>query len=227
MLLQADPESPQPDFSDWARAAERARMAEEQISRRGISDQRVVTAMRQAPRHAFVPDSEQELAYADGPLPLGEGQTISQPYIVAYMTEQLRLLPSDRVLEIGAGCGYQTAILSCLVSEVVAIEVVESLAREAAKRLQKLRIGNVTLLLGDGSHGYPDGAPYDAILVAAAAPGNLQDLAQQLKPSGRLVAPFGPADGPQSLKLIRRGEDGALREKELLPVRFVPLIGGD
>lgn len=217
-LLTAAPETPRPELSSSEFEPEREKMIQQQIVNRGINDQRVIDAMRATPRHLFTPKESAAFAYQDTP-------TISQPYMVAYMSEQLRLTPQARVLEIGAGCGYQTAILSLLAQQVIAIEIVKNLARTASKRLQTLGLKNITLLLGDGSQGYPPGAPYDAILVAAAVPRQIDALTEQLAPSGRLIAPFGPADDVQQLKLIEREANGSLRERDLMSVRFVPLTG--
>jgi protein-L-isoaspartate(D-aspartate) O-methyltransferase len=201
----------------------RERMVRTQIEGRHVSDPRVLAAMRAVPRHAFVPAEHQNLAYQDAPLPIGAGQTISQPYIVAFMTQLLRLGPDDRVLEIGAGSGYQTAVLAEIVREVIAIERVPMLAARARQRLDALGYENVTIHVADGTRGYADAAPYDGILVAAASPGIPQPLIDQLAEGGRLVIPVGHGDG-QMLQLVTRSAEG-VNVQEVSPVRFVPLIG--
>lgn len=198
-------------------------MVDSQIRARGIKDERVLEALGQVPRHLFVPESLGALAYADEPLPIGEGQTISQPYIVAYMTEALELEGDERVLEIGTGSGYQTAVLAELVSEVWTVEIVESLALRARRTLEGLGYRNIRYKVGDGSLGWPGGAPFDAVVVTAAAariPDSLQD---QLGAGGRMVVPVGT--DLQELYLILR-ENGGLKSKRLLSVRFVPLVKG-
>lgn len=215
---------PAKDDRDRKRMAKRReQMVRTQIEGRNVSDPRVLAAMRAVPRHVFVPHGQQHLAYDDGPLPIGAGQTISQPYIVAYMTQLLRLGPDDRVLEIGAGSGYQTAVLAEIVREVIAIERVPALADQAQKRLQKLGYDNVTLLVADGTRGYAEAAPYQGILVAAASPGIPQPLIDQLAVGGRLVIPVGRGDG-QMLQRVTRTAEG-VTVQEVSPVRFVPLIG--
>lgn len=205
---------------DWTAA--RNRMVDQQIVARGISDPRVIAAMREVPRHEFVPDDLQSMAYEDTPLSIGEGQTISQPYIVALMTELARPQPTDRALEVGTGSGYQAAVLARLVSRVYTIEIVESLARQAAKRLEPL--SNVETRIGDGHAGWPEAAPFDIILVTAAPERVPPALVEQLKPGGRLVIPVGSIADLQELRLIERDADGQLRERTITPVRFVPLV---
>jgi protein-L-isoaspartate(D-aspartate) O-methyltransferase len=206
-------------------AAARKRMIKEQIERRGVRDPRVLRAMESVPRHLFVPDAWRDRAYEDGPLPIGKGQTISQPYIVAFMTEAIRPRPTDRVLEIGTGSGYQAAVLASIVAEVYSIEIVEDLARSARERLAELGYRNVTVKHGDGYFGWPEHAPFDAIVVTAA-PGTVpQPLLDQLKVGGRLVAPVDDGGGDaQDLVLITRTGTGFER-RTLLPVRFVPMTG--
>jgi protein-L-isoaspartate(D-aspartate) O-methyltransferase len=202
--------------------AEREQMVREQIEARGVRDARVLAALRKVPRHLFVPPEEQGEAYNDYPLAIGHAQTISQPYIVAYMTEALELKPRDRVLEIGTGSGYQAAILAELVTEVYSIEIVEALAKEAEARLRRLGYSNVQVRVGDGYRGWPEPAPFDAIIVTAA-PGHIpQPLVDQLRDGGRLVLPLGLWD--QELVRLRRSRGRILRET-LLPVRFVPMTG--
>lgn len=202
-------------------AGMRARMVEEQIVRRGVRDERVLRAMGTVPRHLFVPDYLRDSAYDDGPLPIGEEQTISQPYVVAFMSEAIRPQPADRVLEVGTGSGYQTAVLADLVGHVYSTEVRPRLAEAARARLAELGVSNVTLRAEDGSGGWPEEAPFDSILVTAAAPGVPEALVEQLGEGGRLVIPIGSGD--QELVRVTRGRDGLARER-LLPVRFVPLV---
>ncbi|MBN1883986.1 MAG: protein-L-isoaspartate(D-aspartate) O-methyltransferase [Candidatus Krumholzibacteriota bacterium] len=197
-------------------------MTREQIAARGVRDPRVLEAMRAVPRERFVPARNASLAFADGPLPIGCGQTISQPYIVAYMTEALALGPGDRVLEIGTGSGYQTAVLAEIAAEVYTVETVTELAARARRLLGDLGYGNVFYRVGDGSNGWPEHAPYDAIVVTAAPPELPPALAAQLADGGRLVAPVGA--GLQELVLVRRRGDGTTRRK-LIDVRFVPMTG--
>ena len=200
----------------------RERMVREQIESRGVRDPRVLAALRKVERHRFVPEALHHLAYSDQPLPIGHGQTISQPYIVAYMTEALELKPSDRVLEIGTGSGYQAAILAELVGEVYSIEIVKPLAKESAERLQKLSYKNLKLRTGNGYRGWPEAAPFDAIIVTAAPPSIPSALLDQLAQGGRLVVPVGTMF--QELIRVRRTPKGITQE-ELLPVRFVPMVG--
>ena len=209
--------------------ARRQRMVEDQIRARGIKDPRVLAAMAAVPRHRFVPEAQAGSAYEDTPLPIGEGQTISQPYIVAYMTEALAPAPGARVLEIGTGSGYQTAILAELAKEVITIEVVEALAAAAEAKLRALGYDNVECRVGDGSAGCPERAPFDGIMVTAAARSMPAPLLDQLAPGGRLVIPLGHDPLSQDLCLVEKDGQGALRERHLFPVAFVPLtgIGGD
>jgi len=209
-----------PPEQDDPYAGERVRMVREQIERRGVSDPRVLRAMEAVPRHLFVPESFRASAHDDGPLPIGEGQTISQPYIVAFMSEAIRPRPADRVLEVGTGSGYQTAVLSRLVRHVDTIEVRPRLAEIAGRRLRNLGYTNVTPRVGDGHLGLPEEAPFDAIVVTAAPQEMPPALLDQLAVGGRLVIPLGTLD--QELVRVTRREDGYDREP-LLPVRFVPL----
>jgi len=204
------------------RQVERDRMVREQIIARGVTDSHVIQALREVPRHEFVPESEREQAYEDHPLPIGFGQTISQPYIVAFMTEALGLQRHERVLEIGTGSGYQAAVLSQLVDNVFSIEIVESLAQRAQETLTKLGLTNVTVRAGDGYQGWPDEAPFDAIILTAAPEHIPQPLLDQLAVGGRLILPLGKA--VQKLMLMKRIQDGWQKE-ELLPVSFVPMTG--
>jgi protein-L-isoaspartate(D-aspartate) O-methyltransferase len=198
-------------------------MVQEQLSARSIHDERVLAAMRKVPRDEFVPNDAREFAYTDQPLPIGYGQTISQPFIVALMTEQLRPRPTDRVLEIGTGSGYQAAILAELVAHVYSIEIVEPLAQRAEATLQRLGYKNVHLKSGDGYKGWPDAAPFDAIIVTCAPDHVPQPLVEQLKEGGRMVIPVG-GRFEQQLYLLEK-ENGQLRRRGVEPVRFVPMKG--
>jgi protein-L-isoaspartate(D-aspartate) O-methyltransferase len=188
---------------------------------RGINDARVLAAMAKVPREEFVPPESRAASYEDGPLPIGYGQTISQPYIVAFMTEQLRPKPSDRVLEVGTGSGYQAAILAELVSEVYSIEIVEPLAKSAEATLQRLGYKNVHLKIGDGYKGWPETAPFDAIIVTCAPDKVPQPLVDQLKDDGLMVIPVGDRFA-QQLYLLEK-KNGQLKQSATLPVRFVPM----
>lgn len=200
---------------------ERKEMVEFQIRRRGVKDKKVLKAMLKVPRHLFVPEQMKELAYGDEPLPIGEGQTISQPYIVAYMTEVLRLRGREKVLEIGTGSGYQTAILAEIVREVYTVELIPELSARARVVLEKLGYRNIRFRVGDGTLGWPEHAPYDAILVSAAPAAVPPALVEQLKPGGQMVIPVGTDF--QELVLVTRKETG-WDEQRLIGVRFVPLI---
>jgi len=201
----------------------RQAMVARQLQRRDITDPRVLVAMGTVPRHRFVPGAMASRAYGDYPLPIGEGQTISQPYIVALMTQWAEVHPGDRVLEVGTGSGYQAAVLAELSEHVFSIEILPELARQAAARLQGLGYGRVRVRSGDGYQGWPEAAPFDAILVTAAAPGVPPALTAQLKEGGRLVIPLGPPGGVQTLKRYRKTQ-GKLVEEASLAVRFVPLV---
>jgi len=202
---------------------ERERMVASQIEARGVRDPRVLEAMRTVPRHLFVPAGFVDAAYQDRPLPIGEGQTISQPYIVARMTELLEVQPTDRVLEIGAGSGYQAAILGCLVERVITVERIAKVAEMARRNLERLGIRNAVVVVGDGTLGYPAEQPYDAIIVTAATPEVPGPLLEQLAEGGRLVAPVGGRDYQELLKVVKR--DGRLLRESHGAVMFVPLIG--
>lgn len=208
-----------PDFE-----AQRARMVERQLRRRGISDPRVLEAMAAVPRERFVPESQLRHAYDDGALPIGEGQTISQPLIVATICEALALDGSERVLEVGTGSGYSAAVLARLTSEVISIEVHESLAARARAILEELGAANVRVLRGDGSGGVPEYAPYGAIAVHATAPRPPQALLEELEPGGRLVVPLAAKHGDMLTLFIRR-EEGGYDQLPLGACRFVPLVG--
>lgn len=188
-------------------------------------DSRVVDAMIQVPRHEFVPDHEKYLAYENYPLPIGHGQTISQPYIVALMTDLLDLEENDKVLEVGTGCGYQSAIISLLVREVYTIEIVEPLALEAQRRLRDLGYSNVSVRHGDGYHGWPEQSPFNGIIVTATASIVPPPLVAQLANNGKLILPLGRSGGPQELTLISRDSKGRVRQDFVLDVAFVPLTG--
>ena len=185
----------------------------------------VLEAMRRVPRHAFVPVSQRELAYTNRPLPIGYGQTISQPYIVALMTDLLRLAKRSRALEIGTGSGYQAAVLAELGHQVYTMEIVSELAEQAAQRLSALGYSAVHARQGDGYYGWPEAAPFDGIVVTAAASQIPLPLLEQLRPGGRMVIPIGAAFLVQQLMLIEKLADGSIRTEALLPVAFVPLVG--
>jgi protein-L-isoaspartate(D-aspartate) O-methyltransferase len=204
-------------------APQRLEMVEKQLRRRGIRDAAVLAAMTAVPRHEFVANELRSHAYEDAPLPIGSGQTISQPYIVAAMTAALHLQPGDRVLEIGTGCGYQAAVLSRLAKEVFSIERRPELASAASRLLAQLDYSNVHVHCGDGTFGLPEIAPFDAILVAAAAPEIPKPLLTQLAERGRMIIPVGGADH-QELQLVARHGD-AFPAKILEGCRFVPLVG--
>jgi protein-L-isoaspartate(D-aspartate) O-methyltransferase len=189
-------------------------------------DQRVMDAIAKVPRHEFVPDDEQPYAYDNRPLPIGHGQTISQPYIVAIMTDMLNLSPQSRVLELGTGSGYQAAILGELAAEVYTIEIVEPLGLQAKKRLKRLGYDNVKTLVGDGYYGWEEHAPFDAIIVTAAASHIPPPLIKQLKPGGRMVVPVGSRFMAQQLLVVDKQEDGKVASRQVLPVVFVPVTGG-
>jgi protein-L-isoaspartate(D-aspartate) O-methyltransferase len=211
--------------SDADRRSERAAMVEGQIAERGITEPRLLAALRAVPRHRFVPDSWQAQAYADGPLPIGEGQTISQPYVVAKMTELAALRPTDRVFELGTGSGYQAAVASRLCAHVFSVEIQPLLAERAARLLRELGYENVSVRSGDGFRGWPEEAPFDAMLITAAVPEIPDRLLKQLKPGGRAVLPIGPALGVQDLVLVEKGADGRTITRKIFPVRFVPATG--
>ena len=216
MGLDPDPEEDQYKL-------ERLRMVHEQLSGRDIADVRVLAAMRAVPRHHFLPGDLRHLAYHDGPLPIGRDQTISQPYIVALMTQLLELVGSETVLEVGTGSGYQTAVLAQLARRVYSLERIEQLANQAAGRLGELGVDNVEIHVGDGTQGLPDQAPFDGILVTAAAPAAPPPLTAQLAAGGRLVIPIGARDSQYLERWKRTGE--AWHIERLSPVMFVPLVG--
>ena len=201
--------------------AQRNRMVETQIQRRGIEDEAVLRAMRTVPRHRFVPEGYVQRAYEDHPLPIGYGQTISQPYIVAYMTELVRPRPGQRILEIGTGSGYQAAVLAEIVDSVFTIEIVSELATAVTGRLDRLGYDTVTVKHADGYHGWAEHAPFDAIVVTAAAEHIPPPLIEQLKDGGRMIIPVGSPFFTQTLMLVEK-RDGEVRTRSLVPVRFVP-----
>lgn len=200
-------------------------MVEHQIRRRGIEDKHVLAAMERVPRHAFVPAAMRELAYTDGPLPIGKGQTISQPYIVASMSEALALQPGMKVLEIGTGSGYQAAVLAEMGLEVYTIEYIHKLAMEAKDLLRGLGYDTIRFRCGDGRLGWPEKAPFDGIIVTAAADVVPMQLGEQLAVGGRLIIPVGTYS--QDLWMYRKNEDGMLEGEVLYAVRFVPLVHGE
>jgi len=212
--------SPTSVFED--RVEERHAMVATQIQARGVLDAKVIAAMRRVPRHALVPKSERASAYADYPLPIGHEQTISQPYIVAAMTEALGLVGGERVLEIGTGSGYQAAVLAEIAAEVYTIEIVAPLGERAKRDLVQLGYDNIHFLVGDGYLGWPDAAPFQGIMVTAAPPEVPQPLIDQLAPGGRMVIPVGVGD--QELLLIEKSPTGE-STRRLMPVRFVPMTG--
>ena len=206
-----------------AEAGKRARMVETQIAARGVRDACVLKAMREVPRHLFVDPARRAEAYEDHPLPIAGNQTISQPYIVALMTELLELQPTARVLEIGTGSGYQSAVLGRCSREVYSIEIVPELARGAAALLKQLHCDSVTVREGDGYRGWAEHAPFDGIIVTAAPERIPEPLLQQLAVGGRMVIPVGGFF--QELKVFHKGADGKITEKDIIPVRFVPMTG--
>jgi protein-L-isoaspartate(D-aspartate) O-methyltransferase len=201
------------------------RSLSEELSAKGISDERVLAAIAVVRRHLFVPEHYADSAYEDQPLPIGYGQTISQPYVVALMTEALELEGRERVLEIGTGSGYQTAILARLCAKVFSIEVLRPLYERARETLlERLELSNVSLRLGDGAAGWPEEGPFDAIVLTAAPKEVPEILREQLRPGGRMVLPLGSCADDQKLVLITRGKNGLDETEDLIPVRFVPMV---
>ena len=188
-------------------------------------DRRVMEAMARVPRHEFVPPGYRDQAYENHPLPIGEGQTISQPYIVALMTDLLEVDPDDVVLEIGTGSGYQAAVLAELAGHVYSIEIIDGLSRTATETLERLGYENVTTKVGDGYRGWPEHAPFDGVIVTAAAPEIPPPLLEQLRPGGRMVIPVASGFWGEQLVLVTKDEDGEVHTRDVLPVRFVPLTG--
>jgi len=193
----------------------------------GLKDEKVLKAMEDVPRHWFVPGKNSAFAYTNKPLPIGYGQTISQPFIVAYMTSQLQLDENQKVLEIGTGSGYQAAVLTEFTPHVYTIEIIEPLARATAKRLKELGYTTINTRIGDGYKGWPEQQPFDAIIVTAAPEHIPEALLQQLAPDGRMVVPVGRTFATQSLMLITKDSSGKIIQKELMPVRFVPMVPGN
>ena len=218
-----------PDTTDWpkprfeARQSERKELVKSLSSR--ITSNNVLEAMRHVPRHLFVPQQYQAYAYRNQPLPIGYDQTISQPFIVGYMTQLLDLKAGEKVLEIGTGSGYQAAVLSEITPDVYTIEIVEELGKQARQRFDKLGYTTIETKIGDGYQGWEKHAPYDAILLTAAPPEIPQPLIDQLKPGGVLVAPVGSTQGRQVITRITKGPDGEISREQMLPVRFVPMTG--
>lgn len=220
VLIHATPVSCAEDF-----ASQREAMVRRQILARDIRDQGVLKAMGEVPRHLFVPETHVSEAYNDHPVPIGLGQTISQPYIVALMTELLELESSHKVFELGTGSGYQAAVASRIATEVYTIEIYDQLAKTATHRLSQLGYDNVRVLNGDGYFGWKEKGPFDAIVVTAAADHIPPPLLEQLKPGGRLVIPLGNPFYIQQLVLVTKDKEGRIKEKPVIPVRFVPLLG--
>jgi protein-L-isoaspartate(D-aspartate) O-methyltransferase len=196
------------------------------IQAQGVADSATLAALRSVPRHEFVLPGDRDRAYGDHPLPIGHGQTVSQPYIVAYMTELLRPRPGMKVLEVGTGSGYQAAVLAAIGCRVFTIEIFKPLATSASRRLRRLGYSNVLVRHGDGHHGWTEHAPFDAIIVTAAAGHIPPALIRQLRPGGRMVIPVGSVYGVQNLILVEKDSRGSTRTRHLLPVRFVPMLRG-
>jgi protein-L-isoaspartate(D-aspartate) O-methyltransferase len=211
-----------PRFQQNSFDQQREQMVKTQMESRGIRNIATLSAMRKVPRHSFVPSDQVSQAYADQPLPIGYGQTISQPYIVAYMTEVISPSPDFKVLEIGTGSGYQAAVLGEIVKEVYTIEIVEALGKATQKRLAELNYKNVEVKIADGYHGWKEHAPFDAIVVTAASEHIPPPLVGQLKEGGRMIIPVGSPFMVQQLMLVEKRKDGKLRTSSLMPVRFVP-----
>jgi protein-L-isoaspartate(D-aspartate) O-methyltransferase len=226
-FLRRPPENPIFDVPDTASVFTKKRisMVRDQIAGRGVTSELVLGALLEVPRHKLVPKDQQYDAYSDRPLPIGYGQTISQPYIVGLMTELLEPEPGDTVLEVGTGSGYQAAVLSRIVSHVYTIEIVEELGKRARRDISKLGYENVDVRIGDGYYGLPDAAPFDAVIVTAAATHIPPPLIDQMKAGGVMCIPVGPAFQVQRLVLVQKAEDGTVTTKSIMPVRFVPLTG--
>ena len=225
IFLLGLPEVTIPQISDAdGFSEERVAMVETQIEARGINDARVLESMRVVPRHLFIDESLWLRAYSDGPLPISSGQTISQPYIVALMTELLQLDEHHVVLEIGTGSGYQAAVLSKLVHWVYTIEIVPELGQSAERILKRLGYDNVTVRIGDGYQGWPEQAPYDRIIVTAAPEEIPQKLVEQLKPGGRMILPVGSQRRGQDLLVLEKDQAGNVNTRQIIPVRFVPMV---
>ena len=236
IFAQADKRSVTVKDEEGAYKRERLWMVKSQIKRRDIKDEKVLEAMRKVKRHEFAPPDEQvrkagmsagrwlEQAYADHPLPIGFRQTISQPYIVAFMTEMLKPQKEHKVLEIGTGSGYQAAVLAEIVDKVYTIEIIEELGKQAKERLKRLEYKNIDVKIGDGYYGWEEHAPFDSIIVTAAAEHIPPPLIKQLKKGGRMCIPVGSPFFVQNLMFVEKTEDGKIRTKRILPVRFVPLV---
>jgi len=218
---RAMPQPTETSMANWQKDCES--MVSKQIEARDVRDRRVLAAMRKVARHRFVPDSQKPFAYEDRPLPIGEGQTISQPYIVAKMTELLELSGDEHILEIGTGSGYQAAILAELVAQVTTIEIVQPLCESARVRLARLGYDRITVICGDGYQGYPRHAPFDGIIVTAAPKQVPQPLVDQLKVGARMVIPVG--DVYQELMVLTKRRNGTIKRRSVFPVRFVPMTG--
>ncbi|MEJ5260564.1 MAG: protein-L-isoaspartate(D-aspartate) O-methyltransferase [Anaerohalosphaeraceae bacterium] len=228
---RAEPAAAVPERSaGWnrPRTAERQRERMQMVNRirqdYGLTDERVLEAMRNVPRHWFVPASQQAYAYLDSPLPIGYGQTISQPFIVAYMTSVLKLEPNERVLEIGTGSGYQAAVLNEFTPHVFTIEIVRPLAERAIETFARYGYETIQVRIGDGYKGWPEAAPFDAVIVTCAPDEIPSPLLEQLKPGGRMIIPVGSEWGVQELVLVEKDSRGDIRRRSVMPVRFVPLI---
>ncbi len=225
IFLLGLPEATMPQILDAdGFSEERVSMVETQIEARGVTDARVLEAMRLVPRHLFIDESFWPRAYSDGPLPISNGQTISQPYIVALMTELLQPEEHHVVLEIGTGSGYQAAVLSKLVRRVYTIEIVPELGQSAERILKRLEYNNVTVRIGDGYQGWPEQAPYDRIIVTAAPEEIPQKLVEQLKPGGRMILPVGSQRRGQDLLVLEKDQAGNINTRQIIPVRFVPMV---
>lgn len=222
ILSQPDEWSP-PSFTE--REDDRREMVEEQLMSRDINDQEVLEAMREVPRHLLVPEQNRNRAYSDNPLPIGNGQTISQPYIVAFMTQILNLDRGDKVLEIGTGSGYQAAVLSHITPEVYSIEIIEALGNRAKQDLSELGYSNIDVKIADGYYGWEEQSPFDAIIVTAAAGHIPSPLVQQLKPGGTIVIPIGGPYQTQTLMKVTKSDSGEIQTESLMAVRFVPMTG--
>jgi protein-L-isoaspartate(D-aspartate) O-methyltransferase len=209
----------------YERAEERLAMVRSQLYDRGITDREVLGAMSNVPRHLFVPEQERRRAYADTPLPIGHGQTISQPYMVALMTWLLNISPGDRILEVGTGSGYQAAVLAELTNQVYSIEIIEALAEGARNSLASAGYTQVKIRRGDGYYGWPDAAPFQGIIITAAAGHVPPPLIEQLAPGGRIIVPLGNPYQIQILTIVEKDAEGRVRSEQLMPVRFVPMTG--
>lgn len=219
----SDLEWSRPRFSE--REEERKQMVETALLREGITDAATLEAMRSVPRHLFIPEDQRSRAYLNIPLPIGSGQTISQPFIVGYMTQILKLSPGDRVLEIGTGSGYQAAVLAEITPEVYTVEIIRELGEKAHSRLEKLGYHTIRTKIGDGYYGWEEYAPFDAVIVTAASGHIPPPLVNQLKPGGRIVIPIGSPYHTQTLMEVIKTEDGDIQTERKLPVRFVPMTG--